>query len=47
MAAGAVNMMRQLGFALGIAVLGAIARAQIGTDLRAEGASASATSPNG
>jgi EmrB/QacA subfamily drug resistance transporter len=41
MAAGAVNTMRQLGFALGIAVLGAIAQAQIGAELAAEGVSAS------
>ena len=34
---GAVNTMRQLGFALGIAVLGAIAQAQIGSRLGAEG----------
>jgi hypothetical protein len=33
MAAGAVNTMRQLGFALGIAVLGAVAHAQIGSTL--------------
>jgi EmrB/QacA subfamily drug resistance transporter len=41
MAAGSVNTMRQLGFALGIAVLGAIAQAQIGTKLSAEGTAAS------
>ncbi|HWH20750.1 MAG TPA: MFS transporter, partial [Solirubrobacterales bacterium] len=41
MAAGAVNTMRQLGFALGIAVLGAIAQAQIGAHLGAEGVPAS------
>ncbi|HEY2716628.1 MAG TPA: MFS transporter [Solirubrobacterales bacterium] len=41
MAAGAVNTMRQLGFALGIAVLGAIAQAQIGAELGSEGAAAS------
>ena len=41
MAAGAVNTMRQLGFALGIAVLGAIAQAQIGAHLGAEDVAAS------
>ena len=41
MAAGAVNTMRQLGFALGIALLGAIAQAQIGSKLGAEGVTAS------
>ena len=41
MAAGAVNTMRQLGFALGIAVLGAVAQAQIWAKLAAAGASAS------
>jgi EmrB/QacA subfamily drug resistance transporter len=38
MAAGAVNTMRQLGFALGIAVLGAITHAQIGAKLGGEAA---------
>jgi EmrB/QacA subfamily drug resistance transporter len=38
MAAGAVNTMRQLGFALGIAVLGAITQAQIGAKLGGEAA---------
>jgi hypothetical protein len=41
MAAGAVNTMRQLGFALGIAALGAIAQAQIGAKLGAEEVAAS------
>lgn len=41
MAAGAVNTMRQLGFALGIAVLGAITQAQIGAKLGADGVAAS------
>ncbi|HEY0279350.1 MAG TPA: MFS transporter [Solirubrobacterales bacterium] len=41
MAAGSVNTMRQLGFALGIAVSGAIAQAQIGARLGAEGAATS------
>lgn len=42
MAAGAVNTMRQLGFALGIAVLGAIAQARIAAGLTAEGVHGSA-----
>jgi EmrB/QacA subfamily drug resistance transporter len=41
MAAGAVNTMRQLGYALGIAVLGAITQAEIGAKLGAEGVAAS------
>jgi EmrB/QacA subfamily drug resistance transporter len=41
MAAGAVNTMRQLGFALGIAALGAVAQAQIAAELGGAGASAS------
>jgi EmrB/QacA subfamily drug resistance transporter len=41
MAAGAVNTMRQLGFALGIAALGAIAQAQIAADLGSRGLAAS------
>jgi EmrB/QacA subfamily drug resistance transporter len=41
MAAGAVNTMRQLGFALGIAILGAIAQAQIAAHLRTESIPAS------
>jgi EmrB/QacA subfamily drug resistance transporter len=40
MAAGAVNTMRQLGYALGIAVLGAIGQAQITDALRADHVSA-------
>jgi EmrB/QacA subfamily drug resistance transporter len=41
MAAGAVNTMRQLGFALGIAVLGAITRAEVSSKLASEGIAAS------
>ncbi|MBS1882396.1 MAG: MFS transporter [Actinobacteria bacterium] len=41
MAAGAVNTMRQLGYALGIAVLGAVTQAQIGSKLGTEGVTAS------
>jgi EmrB/QacA subfamily drug resistance transporter len=40
MAAGSVNTMRQLGFALGIAVMGAITQSQIGAKLGAEGTAA-------
>src|SRR5262249_1809859 len=40
MAAGAVNTMRQLGYALGIAILGGVTQAQIGAKLAGAGVSA-------